>query len=121
MSKQEQQRTMKYLSNLPSNANVEFDLNEFIQTNEFLRDLSVVGASSMLQIGNCMNHSCYPNVVAACGHSDSRIQYIACRDIQKGEELVRSYIDETRPYAARQDKLSSSFGFKCYCTLCIQE
>lgn len=86
-----------------------------------MREISSISATSMLQIGNCMNHSCSPNVVAACGHTDNKIQFIACRNIKKGDEICRSYIDETLPYAKRAVILKKEYGFDCACSLCKTE
>lgn len=96
----------------------EVDINIFLQENKFMKDLSSISATSMLQIGNCMNHSCSPNVLAACGHTDNKIQFIACGDIKKGDEICRSYIDETLPFAKRNSILRKEYGFYCACALC---
>ena len=44
----------------------------------------------------------------------------ALRDVEKGEELSVSYIDETRPVAERQKALAA-YGFKCACAICVAE
>lgn len=77
-------------------------------------------ASSMLFIGNCMNHSCAPNVFAACGSPDARIQFIAMSPIAAGVELSRSYIDESLPQAARAATLARRYGFHCQCPICLR-
>ena len=103
---------------LPTYSGKLEDLNEFLQEDELLQSLCTASATSMLRIGNCMNHSCSPNVIAACGHPDSRIQFVAIKPISKGEELFRSYIDESLPYTRRQHILQKEYDFKCNCTLC---
>ena len=95
------------------------DINHLLQSSAFLRNLQPLSATSMLQLGNCMNHSCSPNVVAACGHPDSRIQFIACSPIQKGDELCRSYIDESLSQGERRNMLLRDYGFLCSCPSCV--
>jgi SET and MYND domain-containing protein len=44
----------------------------------------------------------------------------ALRDVEKGEELSVSYIDETQTVAQRENALAS-YGFKCACARCVAE
>mmetsp|Transcript_28388 Transcript_28388/g.79364 ORF Transcript_28388/g.79364 Transcript_28388/m.79364 type:complete len:132 (+) Transcript_28388:615-1010(+) len=84
---------------------------------DWARSLSAEG-TSMLAIGNCANHSCDPNVFCSSGFPDFRAQFVALRDIREGEELCRSYIDETKSTAERRADLWKLYGFVCECPKC---
>ncbi|PKX98819.1 S-adenosylmethionine-dependent methyltransferase [Aspergillus novofumigatus IBT 16806] len=63
-----------------------------------------------------INHSCDYNSVVG---SDGDALYVkALRPIQKGEEILVSYIDATNPYKTRQNELSERYYFKCRCPKC---
>ena len=89
---------------------------------EMLQRLTCKG-QAMLEIGNCMNHSCFPNVVASCGHPDHRIQYVALRQIRPGDEITRAYLDfsSRTPLAERQTLLRQHYQFDCHCLRCQSE
>lgn len=65
------------------------------------------------------NHSCQPNCIVKY-ESDNSMKLIALRDIEAGEELTHSYIEESAPLKERQEELKS-YGFVCDCPKCIQE
>ena len=81
-----------------------------------------------------MNHSCQPNVVARYTYSCSGggsmarwgpnfplvIQCTALRDIDEGEELCISYIQNDMSFDERQGALEN-YGFTCNCSKCINE
>jgi hypothetical protein len=95
---------------------------EFIQEEDkLLSKLLSWGGSGLFRIGNTMNHSCNPNTVIASCYPDYRIKAIALRSIKKGEELHFSYIDETQPFAVRQQKLREQYLFTCQCEKCKVE
>ncbi|KAF7159227.1 hypothetical protein CNMCM5623_004499 [Aspergillus felis] len=65
-----------------------------------------------------INHSCDYNSVVG---SDGDALYVkALRPIQKGEEILVSYIDATNPYKIRQKELSERYYFKCRCPKCAK-
>ena len=68
-------------------------------------------------LSSFLNHSCEPNLTQhfQCDHT---IQFAAKRDIEKGEQLFTSYIDESLPRAERQNQLDFGYGFKCNCPKC---
>ena len=83
-----------------------------------------------------MNHSCEPNVFCSSGHNDHRFenvnndsfsnlfiraQFVAFRDIQKGEEITRSYINEDLPLLKRRKELKEHYDFLCRCRKCLRE
>ena len=86
-----------------------------------MKRISKRRGTSMLEVGNCMNHSCDPNVVAASGSTDHLIQFIACKPIKVGEEICRSYIDESLSFPIRQSILSDKYLFLCRCSLCSRQ
>jgi hypothetical protein len=45
----------------------------------------------------------------------------AARDIEPGEQLVISYVDQDLPLSARQQLLSTGYGFMCKCQKCKEE
>lgn len=45
----------------------------------------------------------------------------ATQPIQKGEEILWSYVPTTRPYHDRQSRLKEAFGFDCACPRCVIE
>jgi lysine-specific demethylase 8 len=73
-----------------------------------------------------MNHSCNPNVIVlykgrGWGRQHPLTAYcIAYKDIQEGEELTISYIENDDPLEKRQQDLAN-YGFVCQCTKCEAE
>ena len=69
-----------------------------------------------------VNHACEPSVVTRYrswkGATMMRVE--ALRDIEAGEELTVSYVDETEPLAARRAALAS-YRFECRCAKCERE
>ncbi|CAK8995689.1 unnamed protein product [Durusdinium trenchii] len=66
-----------------------------------------------------MNHSCFPNVV----YISEKRQFRALRKIQKGEELLHSYLGRELllPTELRRRLLWRSKAFECDCTRCTAE
>jgi len=63
-----------------------------------------------------LNHDCEPNVT---WHSEGReLHIVATRDIQEGEELLMSYIENREK---RREKLWSWWGIDCSCKLCTED
>ncbi|KXX73039.1 SET domain and MYND-type zinc finger protein 6 [Madurella mycetomatis] len=88
-----------------------------IQTNAFNRlDADTGMAGVFLDAGLAMvNHSCVPN--AFIGFDKRTAVLRAERDIQDGEEITISYIDNTLPKAARHEALKL-YHFHCDCPRC---
>ncbi|CAI9289821.1 unnamed protein product [Lactuca saligna] len=64
------------------------------------------------------NHDCDPNThIVWVENVDARLK--ALRDIEAGEELRICYIDASMDRDARQNILSSGFGFECRCPRCL--
>ena len=67
-----------------------------------------------------LNHSCVPNVHGAWNATRRRQTMFALRDIERGEQLLVSYLAVLdQPRDARRAELASSFGFECRCTRCL--
>lgn len=68
-----------------------------------------------------INHSCIPN--ARLSLQDSRAEIITSRNLQKGTEVVISYIDIEAGMTKeeRQKVLLNGWGFICRCERCIKE
>lgn len=87
----------------------------------------VVGAflnnegSGLYILQSAVNHSCAPNAIVEFPYSNSTLVLKAIRDIQAGEEICTSYLDECeleRSRYSRQKALSSSYLFVCHCDKC---
>ena len=78
---------------------------------------------------SCLNHSCDPNVVVdhPLPSTQYRILLKTTRPIQKGEQLLMSYINgsgsgpEDYDYKTRQKTLAQRFLFQCKCSMCVSE
>ncbi|TBU44468.1 SET domain-containing protein [Dichomitus squalens] len=71
-----------------------------------------------------LNHSCVPN--AACKYmlapsEPVRMEVVALRDINEGDEVTIPYLDPALPFQTRQDALHVNYGFECGCRLCTFE
>ena len=64
-----------------------------------------------------MNHSCVPNVRVEYASGSNVAFVIANRDIEEGEELCISYVDESFTYDERKANLAH-YGFVCDCARC---
>lgn len=70
------------------------------------------------------NHSCVPNAEAAFSHNNSRLSLLALQDIQPGEEILISYLDEcdtSRSRHSRQKILAENYVFVCKCPKCEEQ
>ncbi|OAA55029.1 SET domain protein [Niveomyces insectorum RCEF 264] len=67
-----------------------------------------------------LNHDCRPNADYHYDY-DTLTQHVhAVRPIAAGEEITVSYMDLIKPRQQRVDKLQSTWGFQCGCSLCSQ-
>lgn len=70
---------------------------------------------------SAVNHSCVPNAVVEFPYSNNTLVLKAIRNIQVGEEICTSYLDECeleRSRYSRQKALSSLYLFICHCDKC---
>jgi SET and MYND domain-containing protein len=77
--------------------------------------------SAVYLLASLFNHSCDPNVNVAWPAGTATVKFTAARDIDPGEQLTISYINQAMPVAARQQVLEFSYGFQCHCALCVEE
>lgn len=66
-----------------------------------------------------INHSCVPNTEK--GFIGDMMLVRAKRPISAGEEILHSYIDKSIGYKARQEALTTTWGFECDCGLCERQ
>ena len=67
-----------------------------------------------------MNHECAPSGKVVCSFTDSTIDIVATREIQRGEELTLSYVDPKLDKAQRRRMLRDCYGFECKCKECTR-
>lgn len=81
---------------------------------------------SLYPLAAMINHSCKPNAVRvyscllSCEKSEIMAVH-ATQPIQKGEEIVWSYVPTSKPYHDRRKRIKDSFGFDCLCQRCKVE
>ena len=96
--------------------------NDELSEDRYYEDL--VEGSGFYRLHSCFNHSCDPNCRVLVPRDDtenSKAIVETLRDIERGEELTFSYLeDETEPYQVRQDQLRD-YGFECRCAKCLLE
>ena len=82
---------------------------------------AVTSGSAAFLVASLFNHSCEPNVEVVFRRNDSTATFVAARDIDQGEQLFVSYLDEGMGLKYRQNHLRFSYGFTCGCQRCIEE
>ncbi|KAF9378401.1 SET and MYND domain-containing protein 3 [Podila verticillata] len=86
----------------------------FSMTN--LETTTVVALGLYIQSMAFMNHSCVPNCVYI--FKGPKVECRVIRDIQPGEEMTISYIDQIGTTKERQRQLKEQYHFVCECPLC---
>ncbi|KAF9151560.1 SET and MYND domain-containing protein 3 [Linnemannia schmuckeri] len=81
-----------------------------------LETTTAVGLALYVQSIPFMNHSCLPNCVYT--FKGARVECRVIRDIQPGEELTISYIDQIGTTQERQKQLKEQYHFTCMCPMC---
>ncbi|XP_020279033.1 SET and MYND domain-containing protein 5 [Pseudomyrmex gracilis] len=77
--------------------------------------------SGLYILQSSINHSCSPNAIVEFPYSNNTLVLKAIRDIQDGEEICTSYLDECeleRSRYSRQKALSTLYLFVCNCDRC---
>ncbi|KAG0301598.1 hypothetical protein BGZ98_008203 [Dissophora globulifera] len=73
-------------------------------------------AEGTLPIGALFNHSCRPNAIVMY---EGKVQLIkALEDIEVGEEVCTSYVDNGVPREERRQLLREKYFFECLCPRC---
>ncbi|KAF8941447.1 hypothetical protein EDD21DRAFT_353425 [Dissophora ornata] len=81
-----------------------------------LETTAAIGLALYVQCMPYVNHSCVPNCVYT--FRGSRVECRVIRDIQPGEEMTISYIDQIGTTQERQAQLKAQYHFTCDCPLC---
>ncbi|GMH81491.1 hypothetical protein TL16_g08945 [Triparma laevis f. inornata] len=70
-----------------------------------------------------MNHSCDPNVEIVYQNGDYTSCTVAMRNIEKGEEVLHSYVcqEEMEDVRERRKRLKRQHGFVCDCGKCVEQ
>lgn len=114
---------------------MEMPENERIEVDKFITRIyeemeDVVGSflnsegSGLYVLQSAVNHSCIPNAFAQFPYSNYILVLRASRNIQPGEEICISYLDECileRSRHSRQKALTSSYLFICRCDRCLAQ
>lgn len=75
--------------------------------------------SNLFLIESHLNHNCEPNVsVEADLDRILGLKVFATRDIKAGEELTRTYVNQSHTVQQRQRELRVNWGFICNCSRC---
>jgi hypothetical protein len=65
-----------------------------------------------------INHACNPNVQCSFNPLLEKLTVHATRQINKGDEILTSYIDSTCTPREDRQRVLNYWGFKCGCTCC---
>jgi hypothetical protein len=93
-------------------------IEDRINTNNF--DITIDGISQQALFPEIamMNHDCRPNA-AYFWDEETMTHYVhAIRDIQSGEEITITYIDNEKDRETRMRRLKKNWGFDCGCSAC---
>ena len=110
------------------------DEGEVIQGDDLDVIFTPLDGTAMYYTACKMNHSCHPNVIVRYTYSCSGggnmarwgpnfplvVQCTALRDIEEGDELCISYIQNDMSLDDRQEALEN-YGFTCNCSKCMNE
>ena len=96
---------------------IQLSFNSFDNRKEFLHPNPKL--ESVFPKVHLYNHSCLPNVQWVC--SDFKIKLVTLKPVQKGQELLLSYVGSLMDYQERRKILSEQYQFQCLCKLCLYE
>lgn len=100
---------------------VDTESAEMLNLNMQYNEDVIFKGHSLLEIGSFFNHSCDPNIGFTVPSLTNRSCWIALKDIQKGEELLSSYIaldDVKHDRELRRKIIKDKFHFECECSYC---
>ncbi|KAA8892875.1 hypothetical protein FN846DRAFT_608802 [Sphaerosporella brunnea] len=86
-----------------------------IATNSFALDTTIAG---IFDLCSRFNHSCVPNAGYRWNKDAQKLEVRAHEEIQEGEEIVLSYLNDDMSRAARQESLLRRYRFQCQCPAC---
>lgn len=90
------------------------------QSGTFLNNEGV----GLFTLQSASNHSCTPNAEATFLHNNHRLSLMAVKDIEAGEEICISYLDEcmlARSRHSRRKELMENYIFACTCPKCEEQ
>ncbi|RZB41600.1 EMP24 GP25L and/or SET domain containing protein [Asbolus verrucosus] len=79
---------------------------------------------ALFTLQSACNHSCIPNAEPTYLHNNNKLSLVAVRDIQEGEEICISYLDECnlqRSRHSRRKELMENYLFACNCIKCEEQ
>lgn len=91
-----------------------------VHSGDFLNNEGV----ALFSLQSTCNHSCVPNAEANYLYNNSRLTLIALKEIQAGDEICISYLDECdrdRSRHSRQKLLKENYMFLCGCEKCLEQ
>lgn len=91
-----------------------------VHTGNFLNNEGV----ALYHLQSTCNHSCIPNAEPSFLHNNHRLSLVATRDIEEGEEILISYLDEcalNRSRHSRRKELMRNYLFICDCPKCEEQ
>lgn len=80
--------------------------------------------SALYSLESKANHSCIPNAENCFKNSNHVLHLVANRDIECGEEICISYLDDcllSRSRHSRQKELRENYLFNCSCQKCDEQ
>lgn len=80
--------------------------------------------SGLYKVQSKINHSCVPNAQSTFPYSNDVVVLKALKEIQPGEEICISYLDECqleRSRHTRQAILKENYLFVCNCPRCLEQ
>lgn len=89
-------------------------------TGNFLNNEGV----ALYSLQSTCNHSCIPNAEPSFLHNNHRLSLVAIKDIEEGEEILISYLDEctlNRSRHSRRKELRKNYLFLCDCPKCEEQ
>jgi len=66
-----------------------------------------------------VNHACAPNARQEHDDLTHNERLVATKEIEIGEEISISYIDNRKKTSERRELLHSAYGFHCICSMCL--
>jgi len=80
--------------------------------------------AALYSVQSACNHSCSPNAEVTFQHNNDTLTLVATKDIEAGEEICISYLEECqrgRSRHSRRKQLRENYVFECECEQCEAE
>jgi hypothetical protein len=89
---------------------------DILSTNSI--QLGETGDTGLFKIACRINHACSANANNWWSEKDNKVHWHAIKPINKGDEVVFSYIGQLQTRKERMEVLKTRYGFKCTCEVC---